>query len=86
MESYTGKYVLGIVNGIPGHMDITEERMKRFSNFPLQSDDIFIVTYPRSGTTLTQQIVRLLRNKGIDDGTIIGKAVPWIEMPHIGSQ
>ena len=45
----------------------------------LRPDDIWIVTYPKSGTTWTQQIVRLILNRGIDDGLKITDAVPWVE-------
>ena len=61
---------------------IPEDRLQVLANFPLQPDDVFIVTYPKSGTTWTQQIVRLIRNNGIEDtsGINIGIAIPWIEV------
>ena len=45
----------------------------------LRPDDIWIVTYPKSGTTWTQQIVRLIINRGKDDGILLPDAVPWVE-------
>ena len=54
----------------------------------LRPDDIWVVTYPKSGTTWTQQIVRLIINGGKDDDTKITDAVPWVEgftsIPAIG--
>ena len=38
-----------------------------------------VVTYPKCGTTWTQQIVRLLRNNGVQDDVRIDAAVPWLE-------
>ncbi|XP_039746649.1 luciferin sulfotransferase-like [Pararge aegeria] len=34
----------------------------RIYNFPLSSEDTFVITYPKSGTTLTQELVWLLGN------------------------
>ena len=54
----------------------------------LRPDDIWVVTYPKSGTTWTQQIVRLIINRGKEDGLKITDAVPWVEgftsIPAIG--
>ena len=41
---------------------------------------IWIVTYPKAGTTWTQQIVKLINNNGEDDDVNILKSVPWVEM------
>ena len=54
----------------------------------LRSDDIWIVTYPKCGTTWTQQVVRLIINGGKDNGLTLSEAVPWVEcfanIPSIG--
>ena len=51
-------------------------------------DDVWVVTYPKCGTTWTQHIVRLIINKGKDYGLNIDYAVPWLEgfadIPAIG--
>ena len=43
-------------------------------------DDVFIVTYPKSGTTWVQQIVKLIRNNGIENGGDIDAVLPWIDV------
>jgi hypothetical protein len=48
-----------------------------------QDGDTFVVTYPRSGTTWTEQIVHLLVNKGEQGEQRLTDAVPWVEtLPH----
>ena len=49
--------------------------MREMELFP---DDIWVATYPRSGTTWTQQIVRSILSKG-DDTLKISEASPWLE-------
>ena len=34
---------------------------------------------PKCGTTWTQQVVRLIRNKGVQDNVVVDHAVPWLE-------
>lgn len=51
--------------------------------FVVKDDDVFVVTYPRSGTTWTEQIVHLLVNQGEQGEKLITDAVPWVEtLPH----
>ncbi|MEO5330384.1 MAG: sulfotransferase domain-containing protein [Magnetococcus sp. YQC-5] len=42
-------------------------------------DDIFVVTYPRSGTTLMQMMLYQLTTDGSMDFQHIGMVVPWFE-------
>ena len=58
-------------------MDLIEKE------FVVKDGDVFIVTYPRSGTTWTEQMVHLLVNKGEQGEQRITDAVPWLEtLPH----
>ena len=44
----------------------------------LFADDVWIVTYPRSGTTWMQQIVRSIRCQGNEE-ILIDQAIPYLE-------
>lgn len=58
-------------------MDLIEKE------FVAKDGDIFVVTYPRSGTTWTEQMVHLLVNNGAQGEQRITDAVPWLEtLPH----
>ena len=72
--------VLPIVNGMPVSRIVTQEQVDRVaSSFKIRPDDVWVVTYPKAGTTWTQHIVRLIKNAGKDDGKKLDEAVPWIE-------
>ena len=72
--------VLPIVNGMAVSYCITQEQVDRIaSSFKIRPDDVWVVTYPKAGTTWGQQIVRLINNGGKDDGKKLDEAVPWIE-------
>ena len=44
-----------------------------------RQDDVFIATFPKCGTTWMQQIVKLIWNKGNEDGRDVDEALPWID-------
>jgi hypothetical protein len=48
--------------------------------FEIRPDDIFIATFPKSGTTLMQMIVYQLTTDGRMDFLHINKVCPWIEI------
>ena len=52
--------------------DIITQEMDKLKSFPLHPDHVWVVAYPKAGSTWTQQIVRLVRNGGQDDGKVIG--------------
>ena len=53
-------------------MDLIEK------DFAVKEGDVFVVTYPRSGTTWTEQIVHLLVNHGEQGAQRLIDAVPWV--------
>ena len=58
---------------------LSPEQWEYLKTYPLKRDDVFVAGFPKSGTTWTQQIVRMLRNRGQDDGKLLDQAVPWLE-------
>ena len=46
----------------------------------IRPDDVFIVTYPKCGTTWMQQIVKLMANNGVENGIDHDVFIPWIEL------
>ena len=59
-------------------------RLKRFELI-LRPTDIFIVTYPRSGTTLMQMMLYQLTTDGNMDFQHISQVCPWLErVPRTG--
>ena len=53
------------------------------SDFSLRADDLFVASYPRSGTTWMQQIVKLIRTNGIDTGERMDRVIPNLTVPKI---
>ena len=58
---------------------VQQETLDQLKDFQLHPDDVWVVSYPKSGTTWMQQIVRLIRNNGVQDDIQIDRAVPWLE-------
>ncbi|KAG9346925.1 hypothetical protein JZ751_005852 [Albula glossodonta] len=62
-------------------------KMEEISNFSLRSSDIWIVTYPKSGTSLLQEMVYLV-SQGADPDEIglmnIDEQLPVLEYPQPG--
>ena len=58
----------------------TPERWEELKKFPMRPDDVFIVSFPKSGTTWMQQIVKLLRNGGQPDNIKLDRSIPWLEI------
>ena len=66
-------------SGIPVPSFVVQENLDKLKTLELYPDDVWIVTYPKCGTTWTQQIVKLIRNNGVQDGVRPNLAVPWLE-------
>lgn len=60
-----------------------DERVARYTSarraFVPRDDDVWVVTYPRSGTTWTLFLVHLLRNRGALDFAHLSDVAPWFE-------
>ena len=67
------------VNGFLVPSLVKQEDVDKLKDLELYPDDVWVVTYPKCGTTWTQQIVRLIRNNGVQDDVRISTAVPWLE-------
>ncbi len=67
------------VNGLPVPKFITQSQVDLIGGMEAFTDDIWIVTYPKSGTTWMQQIVKLILNNGENDERTLSQAVPWLE-------
>ncbi|XP_053566787.1 amine sulfotransferase [Bombina bombina] len=60
----------------------TPESIDAVGHFEIRESDVFLVTYPKSGTIWTQQILSLIFNEGHRSGTEAIKnadRAPWIE-------
>ena len=68
--------------GVPVAPMVDISWMEKMKDMTLRPDDIWVVCYPRSGTNWTSHIVRLILNRGQDDGKKLSDAVPWVEGFH----
>lgn len=59
--------------------DLLSTKRSNVSEFVPRSDDIYIVTYPRSGTTWLQMILYQLTTNGNMNFTHISQYIPWLE-------
>ncbi|KAF6340557.1 sulfotransferase family 4A member 1 [Rhinolophus ferrumequinum] len=62
-------------------------KMEEIANFPVRPSDVWIVTYPKSGTSLLQEVVYLV-SQGADPDEIglmnIDEQLPVLEYPQPG--
>ena len=71
--------ILLLPAGLLGLVKQSTDLQLRFLSFRVREDDIFIATYPRSGTTWLQMILYQLTTDGSMDFTHISQKSPWLE-------
>ena len=67
------------VDGLLVPVFVRHETLDKLKNLQLYPDDVWLVSYPKSGTTWMAQIVGLIRNNGVQDDVKIDEAVPYLE-------
>ena len=67
------------VHGIPFPSVVDQQRMDELAHFELRSDDLFVVSYPKSGTMWMQQLMKLIHARGVDDNVHPMESIPWLE-------
>ena len=68
-----------VLNGLVVPVAVKLEVLENLKELQLRDDDVWIVTYPKAGTTWIQYVVHLIHSRGKDDGKKITDAVPWLE-------
>ena len=77
-----GKYIYRheVVHGITYPPGQTQEQIDLMrDSFKTRPGDVFVATFPKSGTTWTQQVLMLLKNRGEQGDIPVMRAIPWIE-------
>lgn len=77
-----GRYIYRheVVHGITYPPGQTQEKIDLMrDSFKTRPGDVFVATFPKSGTTWTQQVLMLLKNRGEQGDIPVMRAIPWIE-------
>ena len=73
-------YTMNVIRGVPVNPTFKQDEVEKLiETFPARPTDVFICTYPKCGTTWTQQIVHLLTHGGEQGDTTIYDTAPWLE-------
>lgn len=69
-----------VINGVVHPPNFSETRLEYFKkDFITRDDDIFVISYPKTGTTWVSQILHLLNRNGDQGHAPLPRAVPWVE-------
>ena len=71
---------LTIVNGFPIPYSFDKDKiMELMADFTVLPDDLFVVGYPKSGTTWVQRIMTLIRQGGEESTAPIRNLIPFLD-------
>ena len=77
------KFLHSRINGLVLPPFVTEKKLRSCSTFKTRCGDVFVVTYPKSGTTWLSEIIRNITNaEGTQKGSLMGDAGPLFEVAN----
>ncbi|XP_035258669.1 amine sulfotransferase-like [Anguilla anguilla] len=71
----------GCVYPVDDTLDLTPEYLDSLEHFEIRDSDLYVITFPKSGTVWTQRIVTLLYENDFPDSvdTTTYERMPWLE-------
>ena len=70
---------LHVLNGLIVPIFVKQENLDRMRSMTLCNDDVWVISFPKSGTTWTRYMVHLIQHKGEGDMKNIDDAVLYLE-------